>query len=251
MRVVIYRPSQEVENSCGVFLLGTPEWMIEEFLLHSGFDQADPTEASFRSEVGGEWWSARGYSRDGADGSQVICADGPSAEWHQQNGRVVSLQLHEWNHHAPLSELLGAGWWRFLSPEGERQLIPPGRVDVRSPLLGLRHHHGSAIVGTHSSGVFAVPEHANLTVLDRHRNEALSSAALTLDQELDHVACAALQSVGMYFHLAGASISRRRKIASDEVERIRLGLLFVDEEPDPNNAPPQHRRMLEGWGEDP
>jgi hypothetical protein len=249
VKVIIYRPSADAKDACAVVQLGVPEWAIEEFLaqaaLDRGFDE-DPEE--WRDpEDRTLLWNAVAFSEGQAVGLPRERVSSDSPIYHDHTHGAVAVAIRRWSLEEPVSAILGAGWWRFLSDLGEQRLLSgwSSEGDVKAPSLVLRLKSKRFLI-TDADGNLRImrgERDAQIQLLDRGTLEPLASAVFSQETPIDQVVCQLLQQLSQLLRIVGVAVSRK-PVPPDPAGQgaspeFRLALLFTDTEPDPDAEPPE------------
>ncbi|MDX2176876.1 MAG: hypothetical protein SF028_10435 [Candidatus Sumerlaeia bacterium] len=239
MKVAIYRSSADAVNECVAALLGTPEWAVEELLLATGIDTGRAGSGDAAPEEGDAPWTSAAFDPEEIPGVPKPRVASEEADFPAHRMSAVVVQLRQWNTGATLAEVLGDGWWRFLSEDGEERYVDTAAEEGanRPPRLLLERRGGMLfIAGGGSSPSWTAARHeGRLHLVDQAGGEPQAGVFFIPDAKVETIACQLLQSLREQVRVLGVGI--RRGDSPDE-GKLRLALLFMDTDPDDSAEPP-------------
>lgn len=240
MRVNIYRPTHDRLDACAVLRHETPQAAAEEFLAFCGLDGATEESRPLHRPRRRSWFADAFDSRDAA-ASRVTSED---ASFRMHDREAIAVTFARWDTHGLLSEMLGAGWWRFLGPAGEARFLTertaPGDADeplVRAPVLAFRLRSrrtlGTDAATLRECGWSNESGEAMLQLVDRIDAESAAETHFLIGDPLDRIVCQVLQRFDGLLRIVGVAAHRPGENEGaapqqGEAAPFLLSLLFLD-----------------------
>lgn len=212
--------------------LGTPKWAVAELLLTIGMDLG--TEGEPFAVDPEDPWAASALEEPESEGGPAVRLDSSDPDYAGHASGTVLLVLPSWNAGGPLPELLGDGWWRFLTPQGEEQILDAGEPDGESaaPSLWLLRMGSSRLLCEPGDPPPVLEpgcvEEGSVILREGGSKERIAGVHFMSRGPLDSSACQIMQSLGEVLRIAGVAMRRVQSSEESRVERVSVSLLLRD-----------------------
>ncbi len=233
MKVVIYRPDSAAQDNCAVALLGTAKWAVSELLLTIGMDL--DSEGEPIAVDPGDPWAAVALEEPGVGDPSPTRLENSDPDYTGHALGTIVLILPAWNAGGPLPEVLGDGWWRFLTPQGEDHILHADEGEegaVAAPAIWLERKGAGGVACDPATPTTPPgannPAEASLLLREGGSGERIAGLHFMVEAPLDATACAILQSLGEVLRIAGVALHRVRESPESPVERLSVSLLLRD-----------------------